>query len=208
MEVFLILTKFGSLKITVKKYNIKKIFTVFLISISASFIAGIYGAFHDQLTYTISPEYYTKFKFIQFNIINESNSSKITYIRFFVAIVGFLATWWFGLILGFILALIGLVHKDWKTMYKVSLKSIFLALIVVFIFGLIGLFYGRFILSNQPISHFQDWFIPKNLIDYKNFISVASMHNFSYVGGIFGLIIGSIYSFKNRNSKPETCNSQ
>lgn len=190
-----------------KKFDLKKIFIIFIVGICASLITGIYGIIHDQITYTISPEYFTKFKFIQFDIANEKNINNLKNIRFFVGVVGFLATWWFGLILGFILALIGLVHKDWKTMFKISLKSIFLAFIIAVIFGLIGLFYGKFILSNQPVSEFKNWFIPNNLTDYKNFISVGSMHNFSYIGGIFGLIIGSVFSFTKRNPKPETRNT-
>jgi hypothetical protein len=29
-------------------------------------IAGLYGIIHDQITYSISPEYFTKFKYRQF----------------------------------------------------------------------------------------------------------------------------------------------
>ena len=46
----------------------KKFLTLILIVIIAALTGGIYGAIHDQLTYTISPEYYTKFKFIQFEL--------------------------------------------------------------------------------------------------------------------------------------------
>ena len=31
-----------------------------------SVLAGVYGIFHDQVTYAISPEYFTKLKFDQF----------------------------------------------------------------------------------------------------------------------------------------------
>ena len=55
----------------------KKILTVFLIAVSASVIAGIYGIIHDQITYTVSPEYYMRFKFLQFNLANEGNVDKI-----------------------------------------------------------------------------------------------------------------------------------
>ncbi|MCE3075566.1 hypothetical protein [Chryseobacterium gwangjuense] len=170
---------------------IKKFFTVILISILAALIAGIYGILHDQLTYTISPEYYTKFKFIQFNIYEDHFATRAR-----VSTVGFLATWWFGLLLGIILSLFGLLHKDWKMMLKVSMKSILIALITAFIIGLMGLLYGQFILSKQPRSHFNSWYIPENIIDLKSYISVGSMHNFSYLGGIIGLILGVIYSYK------------
>jgi ABC-type dipeptide/oligopeptide/nickel transport system permease component len=177
---------------------IKKIFTILLIAISAALFAGIYGIIHDQITYSISPEYYTKFKFIQFNIVNENDVDKIKYPRIFVAIVGFLATWWFGLILGIILGIVGLVHKDFKTMYKISIKSILIAVSITFLVGILGLFYGKFYLANFPKSEFKNWYIPENLIDFKNFISVGSMHNFSYFGGIIGLIFGIIYSIKSK----------
>lgn len=39
-----------------------KKFLMFLLTIAlAPLIGGLYGILHDQLTYTISPEYYTKF---------------------------------------------------------------------------------------------------------------------------------------------------
>lgn len=192
MEVFFILPKFGPLFM---KEILKKFSMVFLIAGIASLLAGIYGILHDQITYSISPEYYTKFKFIQFKLDEEYYS-----IREKVTIVGFLATWWFGLFLGLILGIFGLRHKDWKTMLNVSMTSIFIALIVAFITGIIGLLYGKFIVSNQPKSEFNHWYIPAHLIDFKNFISVGSMHNFSYAGGIIGLIAGLIYSFKKSRS--------
>lgn len=188
LEVFFIFPKFGSLFM---KEILKKFLTIFLIAGFASLLAGLYGILHDQITYSISPEYYTKFKFIQFNLNEEYYS-----IREKVAIVGFSATWWFGLFLGLILGISGLRHKDWKIMFKVSMKSIFIALIIAFIVGIIGLFYGKLILSEQPKSEFPHWFIPHNLIDFKDFIAVGSMHNFSYVGGIIGLIFGIVYSYK------------
>ena len=71
-----------------KKFDVKKILTVFLVSIMAALLAGIYGMIHDQISYSISNEYYTKFKFIQFNLANENNIDKIKFPRVFVAIVG------------------------------------------------------------------------------------------------------------------------
>lgn len=78
-----------------KKFDVRKILTIFLVAAMASVIAGLYGVINDQITFSISSEYYTKFKFIQFNLANENNIDKIKFLRIFVAIVGFLATWWF-----------------------------------------------------------------------------------------------------------------
>lgn len=32
--------------------------------------AAIFGMLHDQISYTVSSEYYTKFKFIQFDLLD------------------------------------------------------------------------------------------------------------------------------------------
>ena len=181
-----------------KKFDVRKILTIFLVAAMASVIAGIYGVINDQITFSISSEYYTKFKFIQFNLANENNIDKIKFPRIFVAIVGFLATWWFGLVLGFILGLFNLIQTSWQKLFKVSFNALLIAILVTFITGILGLFYGFFFLSHKPRSNFEEWFIPYNLENFRNFIAVGSMHNFSYIGGILGLIVAIFYSYKKR----------
>jgi hypothetical protein len=172
----------------------KKVFTVFLISILAALLAGIYGILHDQITYNISPEYYTKFKFIQFNIYPDHFGTRTS-----VSLVGFFATWWFGFISGFILGIVNLLKKDWRIMLKASFKSIFITLITTLTIGIFGLIYGEFFLSEDSKSNFESWFIPEDVIDFKNFIVVGTIHNFGYIGGIIGLVLGVIYSYKKSN---------
>ena len=181
-----------------RKFDVRKILTIFLVAAMASVIAGLYGVINDQITFSISSEYYTKFKFIQFNLANENNIDKIKFPRIFVAIVGFLATWWFGLVLGFILGLFNLIQTSWQKLFKVSFNALLIAILVTFITGILGLFYGFFFLSHQPRSNFEGWFIPYNLENFRNFIAVGSMHNFSYIGGILGLIVAIFYSYKKR----------
>jgi hypothetical protein len=50
-------------------------------------IAGSYGIVHDQITYTISPEYFTRLKFEQFKWANRGWPT-----RAFVGEIGFLAS--------------------------------------------------------------------------------------------------------------------
>jgi nitrate reductase gamma subunit len=123
--------------------------------------------------------------------------------RAYVALVGFLATWWMGAVLGFVLSLVGLVHSDWKTMFTVTIKAFFVTMGLSFITGIIGLLYGHFFLTNKPKESFDNWFIPDNLIDFTSFISVGSMHNFSYLGGVIGLVAGVIYSMRQRKKRLE-----
>lgn len=114
--------------------------------------------------------------------------------RIEVSAVGFKATWWMGIPIGLILGLVGLIHKDHRQMLKVTMKAVLITVIVAFVTGLIGLAYGKLFLADKGV----DWWLPENLIDTENFISVGSMHNFSYLGGLFGLIAGIIYSIKQK----------
>ena len=148
---------------------------ILLIIVLSPLIGGIYGILNDQLTYTISPEYYTKFKFYQFGLVDLVNGTNP---RIGALVVGFLATWWVGLPIGIILGLVGLIHRNSRQMFYVSLRAILVTIIVAFAIGLIGLGYGKFYLVDTGVN----WWFPDNLIDKENFIAVGSMHNFSYLG--------------------------
>ncbi|MBJ6109550.1 hypothetical protein JAO73_11035 [Hymenobacter sp. BT523] len=181
----------------------RKLLTLNALVIIASLTAGIYGSLHDQITYTISPEYYTKFKFIQFDFVVMGNEAILPNPRLYVAFVGFLATWWMGTILGFILSLVNLIQPDWKTMLTVAIRAFFVTMLVAFTTGIIGLIYGHFFLAKNPKDAFENWFIPNNVIDFTNYISVGSMHNFSYLGGVIGLVAGIIYSLRQKQERSE-----
>lgn len=154
---------------------------VFLFSI----VAGCYGFLHDQITFTISNEYFTKFKYIQFAVSPDDFGGH----RISVGIIGFLATWWMGMILGFILGLISLFFRDHKSMKAALLKSSFIIILMAILFAIGGFFYGRFYLTATGV----DWWLPENLVDKNNFIIVGSINNFSYLGGVAGLLLAIVY---------------
>lgn len=159
----------------------------FLIILSSIFIAGLYGILHDQITYSISNEYYTLFKFEQFGI----NNWNLTNERLKVGIIGFLATWWVGFILGIIYGIISLFQDSKKTL-KTTLNSIFLNIGVTFIFGILGYIYGFLFLNVENIN----WYIPEQTENIQCFINVGSIHNFGYIGGLVGLIFGIYYMIR------------
>jgi hypothetical protein len=177
-------------------------FSSFLILLLfAPIIGAIYGIVHDQITYTLSNEYYTKFKFIQFGLIEEGQL--IDSPRLLVSIVGVMATWWMGLIIGSVLGLVSLTLKNGKEMIQIVPKAILVTIYIAFSTGIIGFIYGKFYLSSGNL----DWNIPKDLNDKINFIAVGSMHNFSYLGGLIGLIAGIIYIVKQQFKKTPYNNS-
>lgn len=170
----------------------KKFVTLLIIILIGCLIAGLYGIIHDQLTYTISPEYYTKFKFCQFGLADEGHEAIFPSPRLWVSFVGFMATWWTGIPIATVLGLCSL-HKDRKPMIEMALRGFLVTVTIAFLTGIYGLYDGFTYLANQPKENFGRWFIPENLVDFESFIAVGSMHNHSYLGGFYGLIFGVAY---------------
>ena len=109
------------------------------------------------------------------------------------AIIGFLATWWFGLIIGLFQSLLGLRHKNHNLMFKYVFRSILITIGVTIVFGCIGFMVGNF----------QDWAVanccfPYEIVHKKNFVIVGSIHNYGYVGGLIGALCGFAYQLFNR----------
>jgi hypothetical protein len=146
--------------------------------------AGIYGAFQDQIAYTVSPEFFTKFRFPIYNISGDTNP------RLGAAIVGFKNSWQVGLLLGGILSLVGMIHYDWIKMLKHTAYAFVIALTVAFVFSLIGLAMGA---GDSEISS------SLNIIDKNHFLAVERMNNFSKMGGVIGMLLGIFYHVYSRN---------
>lgn len=67
--------------------------------------------------------------------------------RIGVSIVEFLATWWVGLFIGFIL---GLVHRTGTVMFRETIKAFIITTILTLVTGIVGLIYGKFTLELNP----------------------------------------------------------
>lgn len=174
----------------------KELLFVPLVLLSA-LIAGIYGILHDQLTYSISPEYYFRFKFDMFGIPDELHN------RVGASMVGFMATWWMGLLLGTVYSILGYLLFDKDHFFGAVLRAVLITLLATFMSGLIGLAYGAVALSRQPRDHFPGWFIPDGLLDYPHYIMVGSMHNWGYLGALMGLFAAVVYMVRKRNRLKE-----
>lgn len=150
-------------------------FTVLLLPL----IAGLYGALHDQLSFTIAPEYFTRFKYDQFGFEPAWFGGH----RPTVAVIGFLATWWVGLLMALFIAPLGLMFKEPVRMRKEIIRATLLTLGTAALSGLAGLAYGWWFLNGAPGG----WYLPEGLADPHAFLAVGSLHNFGYAGGVLGL---------------------
>jgi hypothetical protein len=161
----------------------KKLGIFILILMIAPIIASVYGVIHDQVTYTISPEYYTKFKFGQFGL----ETYWFGGIRNTVAITGIMATWWVGLMIGFVQGLVGMIHKTPGQMLNRVFKAFLLTILITFITGCFGYLFAVLSSPGNP-----SWWFPDNLEDKEAFITVGYIHNSGYMGGLLGMIGGII----------------
>ena len=69
---------------------------VYLVFIAVAIVAaGLYGVLHNQISYTVSPEYFTRFKFVQFGLTELELPERVR-----ASMVGFQASWWMGIPIG------------------------------------------------------------------------------------------------------------
>ncbi len=147
-------------------------------------IAGTYGALHDQVSYTASPDYFHAFKFIQFRISPHLQD------RLGAAIVGWTATWWMGPIIGIPLLVVGLAIPGWRAYLRCILTSYGAAALTALLvgFGALAAAYATLPPENLPAFAF-----PEGVGDRVAFARVGIMHNFSYLGGGVGILTGLAY---------------
>ncbi|HAX14889.1 MAG TPA: hypothetical protein DIV44_01090 [Leeuwenhoekiella sp.] len=169
---------------------IKRIgFLILIVTISILF-ASIYGFLHNQASYSISTEYFTKFKFQQFGFVEYGlDTPRVT-----AGLIGVWSTWWFGLLFGLINAIIGFCQPTVKVMWKSAFGATIRTFLIVIIIGVLGIAVGYATLIKYQI----EWNIPSDIINRRDFICAGTMHNFSYLGGFIGMLYGIRYQLKIR----------
>jgi hypothetical protein len=150
-----------------------------LLSVVGALIAGGFGILHDQITYTISPEYFTKMKFDQFHRVDFGFPQRV-----FVAEIGFLATWWVGLIAAWFLARVALPKFESPGKKVMSTMAIIVGITVLS--GAFGYFTGPGLLENR--SGWRDALDSFGVTDMTAFNRVAGIHLGSYAGAFLGWI--------------------
>lgn len=162
-----------------------------LLFLVACLMAGVYGMIHNQISYTVAPEYFTQFKFYQFQI-PEALPDRIG-----AAIVGWNAAWWMGLLVGIVLIPLGLIIPGNAQTYAVKMLQVFAVVtLTVLIVGLIALGLSMFLLDQEVVGEIN--VRGREIQDDLNFMRAGTMHNFSYLGGLIGLMAGVIAIFRIR----------
>lgn len=161
----------------------------------AALAAGLYGAFNDQISFTVSDEYFTKFKFYQFHLLDSTVPQRLR-----AAEVGFLASWWMGLPIGLLTGVAAFIHPSAAQMCRALLLSLPLIIGTALAFALSGLVYGFVQTSHLDVGTYVGWFIPQGLERPRNFVCAGYMHNFAYLGGVAAIPVAWLFHFLYRRN--------
>lgn len=164
-------------------------------AVLGALIAGFYGVLHDQITYSISPEYFTRLKFLQFHYADFGLPPRV-----FAAEIGFLATWWVGLIAGWFLARVAVPAFPQKKARSSVWRGFGIIFAGGFVAAVVGFLLGLRLGPDSDLSNWQNFTTTHGVVDLPSFVRVAYIHNASYVGGLIGLIVALFYLRRERKT--------
>lgn len=164
-----------------------------LLLIAACVAAGLYGIAHDQVTYTISPDYFHHLKFQQFHIAEQFHN------RVGASKVGWAATNWMGLVVGFPLLVVGFLLLKLDRYGKAVCVAFGLAMLTAAGVGLLACVAVLPISMEGLAPEFQ---YPAGVTDRESFLEVGMIHNASYLGGGLGFFLALGYLVRLRWGKP------
>src|SRR5579864_854478 len=167
---------------------IKQLPGMLRIAFLGAVVAGCYGALHDQVTYSISPEYFLKFKSRQFSYADFGWPPRV-----FASEVGFLGSFWVGMAAGWFVARAGSVRLPRAMRRSCTLRSFAILLTTCPAGGFTGALFGLTLTRHKNSS---DWLLLQHAFGLENvraFVIVGCLHAGSYLGALAGLIAAIIY---------------
>lgn len=153
----------------------------------ACLITGVYGAVHNQVSYTVSPEYFHRFKFIQFGVHDAWQN------RWGAAVVGWRAAWWTGMLFGPPMVVIALWRSHSESLPRIMAIAFFVAVVVDVLCGFGALAAASILIDDQS---FRDVWIPHGVQHRAAFLRAGVMHDASYAGGLLATIAGCLTIIK------------
>lgn len=156
-----------------------------MLGVQGAVVAGVYGIVHDQVTYSISPEYFTAFKAEQFRYMDFGWPERV-----FVAQIGFMATWWVGFVAGWFLARLTVPFVPREAAVRWCRQAFAVLVGVALLAGLAGAGVGWWATRPGVPAAAGDLFElarSYGVRDVTGFVRAACIHNVSYLGALLGL---------------------
>jgi hypothetical protein len=167
----------------------------------ASVLAALfYGAINDQVTVTISPEYFIYGKELD-HVIGEN--PPMTRLRIEAAKVGLKATWTAGLIFGVALLL---ANNPYKSLPRLRNRQLLIYLPIIMLTaaaaGILGGWLGYHGHLTRLDSDFK-YMVETNMYRPYRFMSTWGVHLGGYIGGLIGTIIAAGLVIHQRKGRRE-----
>lgn len=147
-------------------------------------IAAAYGAVHNQISYTVSPE------FFHLDLFNRCMTPIEFHNRAGASLVGVFTSWWMGLVIGLPVLLVALILPGWKAYVQHSLIAFGVAAVTALLIGLAALLVFSLVLTPATVGGFR---FPPGVTDEVAFARAGMMHNFGYLGGGVGILLAVAY---------------
>jgi hypothetical protein len=149
-------------------------------------VGGVYGFFHDLLTYSISSEYFTRMKFDQFSHMDIGLPPHL-----FAAQIGFIAAGAVGLAAGWFIARAAVANQPAT---EVPWKSVHAFLLMIAITAAAAAF-GYVISLKTKVGGmlWNDLCESRGISDVPAFLKVALIHTAGYFGALAGLLAAIVY---------------
>jgi hypothetical protein len=167
--------------------------------ILAPVIASFYGFIHDQITFSISEEFFTKFRFLNYDFPHAWHP------RARAGMIGILNAWKTGIPFGIILTAVGSIHKNTRKLLFYTLYTFALTFVMSLLFSIIA---ANISVPADVIASKES--LPENILDPIAFQRVVQINNFGYVGGIIGMLLGvglhMLLHKRDKNKMLETSN--
>lgn len=167
-----------------------------LLCFCAMFAAALFGALHNQISFSIGPSYFFDVKFAQFSI------DPLLRNRIGASVVGILASWWMGPLMGIPAFLLGLfTQKGRRRYFYAGLKALVVAVAITGISAFVGLAFGHIADINTLVGYLP---MLDAFSDPEGFVRAAIMHDASYIGGVIGAIGAFYVMWRAREPSAET----
>ena len=155
--------------------------------------ATLYGILNDQITVTLSPEYFSVFKRAHFADVLSYVGWLHAPTRLQAVLVGTLATWWFGLFLGIALGIGSLLGRRPPLSTRDYLRAV--AGIMAFTLAL-SMAFGLIAYLVEPAVHPtpDNWPFLEGIDSVRPAFAIGFWHDGAYLGGLLGTFIACFWA--------------
>ena len=153
---------------------------ILLLAIAALF-AAIFGALHNQLSYSVGPDYFHALKFPQFGIGAETAP------RLGASLVGVQAAWWVGPLVALPALLYGLLTVPRTDTYLAAgIGAVGLVFVLATLAALVGLVGG---IAADATGILDGILVFPEGVDRSDFLRAGFMHDAAYAAAGLGLLL-------------------